>query len=984
VPLDKNTRPPIEQIKSEWTKCANSPIYFLSEYGYIRTEEKGIVKFDLFDYQKEILDYLRNDSIKNIAVLKSRQLGLSTIVAGFVAWSLIFRKDRHIFNMATKLEIAQVILEMVRTFIEECPKWLNFWVIKKNNTRTIALSNGSWVRAMPTSKKDTGRAEAASLFVIDEAALIDNLDEIYTALFPSLSCVGGDTYIMTDGGIKQIKDLCIGKTNGFFEIENIKTIGRNGCENISHGFVSQISDTLKFTVKYGFKLETTLNHPIMKLTEFGGRMISADSLMTGDYVGMKIGGNLWGNNDYIDHPGITHIDGQLAYMLGGYTAEGHIDKPQKCGGVAITNTNEQFRNVYLSNTIIKQFHVVASRPKDRIICYSKELVNLFKECGIKPGIRAWEKEVPNKIFECSEKIIGQYLSALFDGDGSVSKYDITLVSTSLNLLGQVQQLLLNMGIVSSLSKRENVDKTLAREQNRIAPHGKSMKTLHQGWNLTISSEFFKMFANKIDFRILYKKNKLKCYIKQNKNRNDSNSYIPLKFIAPLIKSLYQKCNKETKQYFRICGCRLDCILYNANKRIIHVGYPWLNSFCRILDEEGIFDGDSNVLRELLNEKLLWVPIESIEKSKNVTYDLTVPGTHTFLQNGIVGGNTGGRLIVLSTPKGGSGKFADIVINGSRLVDGQIQKGTNEFLVFEYPWSRRYSQEWFDKMKVGKSPKEISQEYECKLLESGATFIDADILQRIRSEFETPIEYRYDNKMWIWEFPSPGKQFICSCDVARGDSSDHSTFQIIDIETLTVVAEYKHKIKTDEFAKVLCDVGRMYNNALVVPERNAYGSAVMQDMLKLEYENLYFVFNGMYISRWDLSSFPKAQAGHTTSGTTRPVMMQRLEEFLRLGKIKVRSKRLYDEFTTFSWKGDKPCAPRNKSDDLVLALAIGIYVYEQIYGDGTNLSKFRNINNGEPVGFMRIRETLDQVMQPQHQANVQNEMENFMSMMIRRG
>ncbi len=982
--LDKNTRPPIEQIKSEWTKCANNPLYFLTEYGYIRTEEKGIVKFDLFDYQKEILDYLRNDSIKHLAVVKSRQLGLSTIVAGFAAWSLIFRKDRHIFNMATKLEIAQVILDMVRTFIDECPKWLNFWATKKNNTRTIALSNGSWIRAMPTTK-NVGRAEAASLFIVDEAGLVDKLDEIYTAIAPALSCVSGDTNIITNRGIEPIGKMC-DISNGFgrfFDINGIQISSRIGVERVSHGFISPKSNTVKIQTKYGYELESTENHPVVKLTTCGGRMVSAGTLKIGDYIGIKIGnGKIWGNNNYVGHPQLQYISEHLAYMLGGYTAEGHT---YNGNSIHITNTNDDFRDVYLKNNLIKPFHDVKSRPRrDRVACYSKEMVKLFMSCGVNVEDKSWQKTIPNKIFECSEKIIGKYLQALFDGDGCVEKYNIILTSTSIKLIKQVQQILLNMGIVSSVSKRQDIEKILLREQHRIAPHGKHIKTGHQGWNLIITGEFSKIFRTKIGFGITYKKAALNKLVEGHKYNRDLNASIPIQFIDHTIKTLVTKIGRE-KQYYRNRGCRLDYFFYNKSGRAKSVGYNWIKNFCSILDDEQIFDNESNLLYELLEEKLLWVRIKSIQASENVTYDFTVPESHTFVQNGIVGGNTGGHLIVLSTPYGAASKFADIIQGGSRIVDGKLEQGTNEFLVFEYPWWRRYSQEWFDKMKVGKSPKEIATEFECKFLESGNTFIDASILQRIRSEIEEPREYRYDDKMWIWGYPLPGKQYVCSADCSRGDSSDSSTFQMIDIESLEVVAEYKHKIKTDEFAKVLCDVGRLYNNAMIIPERNAYGSAVIQDMLKLEYENVYFVFNGMYISRWDLPSFPKAQAGHTTSSVTRPIMMQRLEEFIRLGKIKVRSKRLYDEFTTFSWKGDKPCAPRNKSDDLILALAIGIYVYEQIYGDGTNFQKFRNLNNGEPVGFFRTGETLTQAMQPRHEINVQGEIERFMMAMgIRRG
>jgi intein/homing endonuclease len=990
VPLDKNTRPPIEQIKSEWTKCANSPIYFLSEYGYIRTEEKGIVNFEPFDYQKEILDYLRNDSVKHIGVVKSRQLGLSTIVAGFAAWSLIFRKDRHIFNMAIKLETAQIILEMVRTFIEECPKWLNFWTFKKNNTRIIALSNGSWIRALPTTIK-MARGEAASLFIIDEAGLVDKLDEAYTAIAPSVACVSGDTRIVTNKGVKRIEELCIGQqANKFFGIDGVNICGSKSLEKISHGFISPESEIIKFGTKHGFEIETTSNHPLLTMTCDGPRMKSASELKIGDYLRIDIGRNVWGNNDYIGHPDLPHITNDFAYMLGGYAAEGNMSgrrsKDYDAYAVVITNTDNDFRNVYLTNKVIRRFRT--EKRYDRIFCSSVEMVKLFNWFGYYRKHHSHLKFIPEKIFECSPKIVGSFLSGLFDGDGSVSNQDINMDSSSLKLLQQTQQLLLNFGILSSVTKLEDPENRVlrARLKNHVMPtNNKSIQSAKQMWRLIIQQSYFTLFQKFMNFKIKYKRNTLNenvLRIKSKKFVDFVAETMPMKYIKNKFINIVLESGASWS-YFRKMGFRYDAVMYGE-----HISYEMVVKLKDVLvnDKLPISLENEIFLNDLLEHRCIWVPIRNTKKLVDkIAYDLTVPDNHTFLQNGIVGGNTGGRIIVLSTPFGSSGKFAEIIQNGSRIVDGKLIPGTNEFLVFEYPWMKRYDQAWFDKMKIGKSPRELAMEFECKFLESGNTFIDASILQRIRSEIEEPREYRYDDKMWIWGYPLPGKQYIIGSDCARGDSSDSSTFQIIDIETLEVVAEYRHKIKTDEFARVLCDVGRLYNNAMVIPERNAYGSAVIQDMLKLEYENVYFVFNGMYISRWDLPSFPKAQAGHTTSSATRPVMMQRLEEFIRLGKIKIHSKRLYDEFTTFSWKGDKPCAPRNKSDDLVLALAIGIYIYEQVYGDGTNLQKFRNTNSGEPVGFFRTGETLAQAMQPRHEINVQGELERFMMAMgIRRG
>ena len=50
------------------------------------------------------------------------------------------------------------------------------------------------------------------------------------------------------------------------------------------------------------------------------------------------------------------------------------------------------------------------------------------------------------------------------------------------------------------------------------------------------------------------------------------------------------------------------------------------------------------------------------------------------------------------------------------------------------------------------------------------------------------------------------------DVARGDSADWSTFHVIEVETITQVAEYKGKLPPKDFGNMLVTVATEWNNA----------------------------------------------------------------------------------------------------------------------------------------------------------------------------
>ena len=67
-------------IKQEYIKCAKDPVYFMKKYCYIQHPTRGRIQFNLFPFQEKVLTLL-NKNDRNI-ILKSRQLGISTLSAG--------------------------------------------------------------------------------------------------------------------------------------------------------------------------------------------------------------------------------------------------------------------------------------------------------------------------------------------------------------------------------------------------------------------------------------------------------------------------------------------------------------------------------------------------------------------------------------------------------------------------------------------------------------------------------------------------------------------------------------------------------------------------------------------------------------------------------------------------------------------------------------------------------------------------------------
>jgi hypothetical protein len=186
-----------EKIKEEFKKCALDSSYFLTRYSYIQHPIRGRVLFDLYHYQKDALKDFENHDY-NI-VLKGRQIGISTLVAGYALWLMLFHKDKNILVIATKQETAKNLVTKVKFMHQNLPVWLRGSIVTDNKL-SLQFSNGSQIKAVASSP-DAGRSEALSLLILDEAAFIDNADIIWTAASSTLSTGGKAILLSTPNGV---------------------------------------------------------------------------------------------------------------------------------------------------------------------------------------------------------------------------------------------------------------------------------------------------------------------------------------------------------------------------------------------------------------------------------------------------------------------------------------------------------------------------------------------------------------------------------------------------------------------------------------------------------------------------------------------------------------------------------------------------------------------------------------------------------------
>jgi hypothetical protein len=183
-------------IQQEYIKCANDPVHFMKKYCFIQHPQRGRIPFHLYPFQEKVLQLW--DENPYSVVLKSRQLGISTLAAGYSLWLMLFHKDRNVLCLATTQETAKNMVTKVRFMFESLPSWLKIDTIE-NNRLSLRLKNGSQIKAK-SSNSDAARSEAVSLLVIDEAAFIENVAETWASAQQTLATGGGAIVLSTPYG----------------------------------------------------------------------------------------------------------------------------------------------------------------------------------------------------------------------------------------------------------------------------------------------------------------------------------------------------------------------------------------------------------------------------------------------------------------------------------------------------------------------------------------------------------------------------------------------------------------------------------------------------------------------------------------------------------------------------------------------------------------------------------------------------------------
>jgi hypothetical protein len=174
-----------EQI-IELHKCSKDPLYFIKNYIKIVHQDHGIIPFDMYEYQEDLIDKFQNNRFT--ICLLSRQSGKSTIVAAYALWFACFNDHKNIGIVSNKADSAKNFLSRLKYMYENIPSWMKPGVPGWAAT-TIEFDNHTKIYTAATSK-DSFRGEPMGMLLCDELAFVDpswKAEEFWASNYPTIS-----------------------------------------------------------------------------------------------------------------------------------------------------------------------------------------------------------------------------------------------------------------------------------------------------------------------------------------------------------------------------------------------------------------------------------------------------------------------------------------------------------------------------------------------------------------------------------------------------------------------------------------------------------------------------------------------------------------------------------------------------------------------------------------------------------------------------
>ena len=169
----------------EYKKCMESPLYFIKNYVQIVNVDRGLVPFDMWDFQEDMINQFHTERF--VICKMPRQTGKSTTIISYLLHFVLFNPEVNVAILANKGAVARELLSRLQLAYEHLPKFLQQGVTVWNKGN-IELENGSKILASATSGSAV-RGSSFNIIFLDEFAHVPNTiaESFFTSVYPTIS-----------------------------------------------------------------------------------------------------------------------------------------------------------------------------------------------------------------------------------------------------------------------------------------------------------------------------------------------------------------------------------------------------------------------------------------------------------------------------------------------------------------------------------------------------------------------------------------------------------------------------------------------------------------------------------------------------------------------------------------------------------------------------------------------------------------------------
>ena len=513
-------------------------------------------------------------------------------------------------------------------------------------------------------------------------------------------CISADSFILTENGLVEFRTLLPhGMKVGESRTTGTRVWGLRGLESASHVYCSGLTPTRKIQTRGGFELEGTPHHPVLVVTPDGPTWKKLGDLQHGDHVAVGRGMNVWGktrtavfqsatplakrarseSSVLAVHGALTHelgrppavselrraycaawnisdtptpwrvaselglplsngrsvattlqtapfalsasergeklvsLDADMGYLLGATIGDGHV---LPSGGFVITCTEEPMQ-AELQRIAQKHFLCApeVASPKERAQClrFSARIGGTARAFGLTEA-KARDKSVPASVLCGPREAAVGFLQGLFDADGYSRPDGVELATRSKRLAQGVQLLLANLGIIASRTQKTVLDEPF--------------HTLWMGGAEAIA------FHREVGFR-LARKQAAFAPVAAEKAGWTRAALVPHAHV--LLRALLEKSKPHSRStYHAFEHVRRGDRTFSRRQ---------VEKLLALLPDSVHSEPEFATLAALCDPRFVWQEVMELRDGETETYDFVVPGSHSFLANGIYNHNTSLSYII---------------------------------------------------------------------------------------------------------------------------------------------------------------------------------------------------------------------------------------------------------------------------------------------------------------------------------------------------